>query len=102
MLAGVATRRHRAVNEPVGIDVEAESKSTSKSSVSRRFVAKTKRALEELMARDLSGLDVAALMIDGIHFAEHCCVVALAVTADGTKVPIGLWLGGRDPWRSSG
>lgn len=93
MLAGVATRRHRAVNEPVGSAVVAESKSTSKSSVSRRFVAKTKRALEELMARDLSDLDVVALMIDGVHFAEHCCVVALAVTSDGTKVPVGLWLG---------
>jgi len=73
--------------------VEAESKSTSKSSVSRRFVAKTKRALEELMARDLAGLEVAALMIDGVHFAEHCCVVALGICADGTKVPVGLWLG---------
>lgn len=93
MLAGVATRRHRTVNEPVGDQVEAGSKSTSKSSVSRRFVAKTKRALEELMARDLTGLDVAALMIDGVHFAEHCCVVALAITSDGTKVPVGLWLG---------
>ena len=93
MLAGVATRRHRAVNEPVGAAVEAGSKSTSKSSVSRRFVAKTKRALEQLMARDLTALPVAALMIDGVHFAEHCCVVALAVTCDGTKVPVGLWLG---------
>lgn len=93
MLAGLATRRHRAANEPVGAEVEAAAKSTSKSAVSRRFVARTKRALEELMARDLSELDVAALMVDGVHFAEHCCVVALAVTADGTKVPVGLWLG---------
>lgn len=93
MLAGLATRRHRAANEPVGADVEAAAKSTSKSAVSRRFVASTKRALGELMARDLSELDVAVLMVDGVHFAEHCCVVALAVTPDGTKVPVGLWLG---------
>ena len=93
MLAGLATRRHRAAGEPVGADVEATARSTSKSSVSRRFVAKTKRALEELMARDLSDLDVVALMLDGVNFAEHCCVVALAICADGTKVPVGLWLG---------
>jgi transposase-like protein len=93
MLAGLATRRHRAANEPVGEAVDGEARSTSKSSVSRRFVARTKKALAELMARDLSGLEVAALMIDGVHFAEHCCVVALAICADGTKVPVGLWLG---------
>ena len=93
MLAGLATRRHRAASEPVGEAVDAEARSSSKSSVSRRFVARTKKALAELMARDLSGFEVAALMIDGVHFAEHCCVVALAICADGTKVPVGLWLG---------
>lgn len=93
MLAGLATRRHRSANEPVGADVEAAARSTSKSSVSRRFVARTKRALEELMARDLTDLDVAALMVDGVNVTEHCCVVALAICADGTKVPVGLWLG---------
>ncbi len=36
---------------------------------------------------------MAALMVDGVNFAEHCCVVALAICADGTKVPVGLWLG---------
>ena len=93
MLAGVATRRHRAVAEPVGTAVEAEAASTSRSSVSRRFKAATASALEELMSRDLSELAVAAMMIDGVIFAEHCCVVALAICTDGTKVPVGLWLG---------
>lgn len=93
MLAGVATRRHRAVAEPVGSAVEAEAASTSRSSVSRRFKSATASALEELMSRDLSELAVAAMMIDGVTFAEHCCVVALAICTDGTKVPVGLWLG---------
>jgi putative transposase len=93
MLAGLATRRHRAANEPVGAAIEAEASSTSRSAVSRRFIAGTARALEELMSRDLAELDVVALMVDGVHFAEACCVVALAITADGTKVPVGLWLG---------
>ena len=64
--------------------------STSKSSVSRRFVARTEAALAELLGADLSGLDLVALMIDGVHFAESCCVVALGVAVDGTKVPLGL------------
>ncbi len=42
------------------------------------------------MAADLSGLDIVALMVDGVHFAGHCCVVALGIGIDGTKTPLGL------------
>lgn len=93
MLAGLATRRHQAAAEPVGAAVEDAARATSKSAVSRRFVKRTARELERLMARDLGELDVAVVMVDGICFADSCCVVALAITADGTKVPVGLWLG---------
>jgi transposase-like protein len=93
MLAGVATRRHVDVAEPVGDVLEARSKSTSKSAVSRRFVAATTKALGELMARNLGDLDVAVLMIDGLEVAGSCVVVCLVITTDGTKVPVGLWLG---------
>jgi transposase-like protein len=93
MLAGVATRRHGLVAEPIGTELEAVARSGSKSAVSRRFKAATEAKLAELVARDLSGLDVAAMMIDGVMFAECCIVVALAITSDGTKVPVGLWEG---------
>jgi transposase-like protein len=93
MLAGVATRRHVDVAEPLGAEVEAKAKATGRSSVSRRFKQATEAALAELMARDLSGLDVVVIMIDGLEIAGQCVVVALAITTDGTKVPIGLWLG---------
>lgn len=93
MLAGVATRRHAAVNEPVGGDLDADATSTSRSSVSRRLEAATQAGLDQSVSRDLSKLRLAALMLDGVHFAEACWVVALGVCADGTKVPIGLWLG---------
>ena len=45
------------------------------------------------MARDLAGEDITVLMLDGEHMAERCVVVALAITADGTKKPVGLWDG---------
>ena len=93
MLAGVATRRHADVAEPIGDELDARSKSASKSAVSRRFVAATTKAMGELMARDLSDLDVAVLMIDGLDVAGSCVVVALVITTDGTKVPVGLWMG---------
>src|SRR2546425_6044472 len=31
-----------------------------------------------------------ALMIDGVHFGEHTCVVALGIGIDGTKHPLAL------------
>lgn len=90
MLAGVSTRRYPVALEPVGTEVTAASKSTSKSAVSRKFVAMTEHALTDLLAADLSGLDLVALMIDGVHFADHLCVVALGIDIDGTKHPLAL------------
>jgi len=58
--------------------------------VSRRFVARTEQALAEMMAADLSSLDLVALMFDGVHFGEHCCVVGLGIGIDGTKHPLGV------------
>jgi transposase-like protein len=90
MLAKLSTRRYRAGLEPVGTAVEEASSSKSKSAVSRRFVAATERALGELMHADLSNLDLVAFMVDGVHFAGHCCIVALGIGIDGTKHPLGL------------
>ena len=90
MLAGVSTRRYPAALEPVGSGVEDEARSTSKSAVSRKFVAMTETALADLLAVDLKDLDLVALMIDGVYFAEHLCVVALGIDINGTKHPLGL------------
>ena len=90
MMAKLSTRRYSAGLEPVGSAVDEVARSTSKSAVSRRFVAATESALATLMAADLSGLDLVALMIDGVHFADHLCVVALGIGIDGTKHPLGV------------
>ena len=90
MMAKLSTRRYRAGLEPVGTEIEAGARATSRSAVSRRFVTMTERALGELMGADLAELDLVAIMIDGVHFAEHLCVVALGITIDGTKIPLGL------------
>jgi putative transposase len=90
MLAGLSTRHYPVGLEPVGEQVEATASSTSKSAVSRRFVRATETALAELLAADLSTVDLVAIMIDGVHFAEHCAVVALGIDTDGTKHPLAL------------
>src|SRR5918998_2249475 len=90
MLAGLSTRRYRVGLEPVGTRVELSATATSKSAVSRRFVTETETALAELLAADLSGLDLVALMVDGVRFGEHTCVVALGIDIEGTKHPLAL------------
>ena len=90
MLAKLSTRRYAVGLEPVGAGIEARSRGTTKSAVSRRFVAATEAALDELMSADLSGLDLVVVMIDGVHFAGHCCVIALGIDIEGNKVPLAL------------
>ena len=90
MLGGLSSRRYPLGLEPVGEHVERAASATSKSAVSRRFVAMTETALAELLAAPLGGLDLVALMIDGVHFGAHLCVVALGIGIDGTKHPLGL------------
>jgi transposase-like protein len=90
MLAKLSTRRYPAGLEPVGTGVASTASGTSKSSISRRFVARTEHALAGLLAQDLTGLDLVAVMVDGVRVAERTCVVALGITIDGTKIPLAL------------
>jgi putative transposase len=93
MLAGVSTRRFTRTREPVGEQVREAERSTSKSAVSREFVSRTGEHLVGLMARRLDDVRLAALMLDGIELKGRCCVVALGITTEGVKVPLGLWDG---------
>lgn len=93
LLAGVSTRSYRRAQEPVGSEVEQRARSTSKSAVSREFVRRARTALQELLSRRLDQLELVALMIDGIELAGFCHVVALGITIEGNKVPLGLWEG---------
>jgi hypothetical protein len=65
MLVGVSTRKYGRSLEPTGPGVTT--RGTSKSAVSRRFVAKTQAQMNDWLGRDLSQISLAALMIDGVH-----------------------------------
>jgi transposase-like protein len=93
MLAGVSTRRYRRTQEPVGSEVEQAARSTSRSSVSRSFVERTRRSLRELMSRRLDDVRLAAMMIDGLELQGRTNVVCLGITTEGVKIPLGLWEG---------
>jgi putative transposase len=90
MLAGLSSRRYGHGLEPAGQAVEQAAAATSKSAVSRRFVAATEIALSELMSRRLDDLDLVAFMADGVHFGEHTCVVALGIDIEGVKHPLAI------------
>jgi transposase-like protein len=93
MLAGVSTRKFAVVGEPVGEEVEQEASSTSKSTVSELFVERTRTALGELMARRLDDVRLAVMMLDGLEIADRTHVVALGISTEGVKIPLGLWEG---------
>jgi len=93
MLAGVSTRKFARVGEPVGSDVEQSSTSSSKSTVSELFVERTRTALGELMDRRLDDVRLAVMMLDGLEIADRTHVVALGITTEGVKIPLGLWEG---------
>ena len=91
MLVGVATRQYARSLEPGPADVV--SRGTSKSSVSRRFVATTTAQLRAWQSAPLDGLELVALILDGVHIGEHCLLVALGIAVDGQKHALGLWEG---------
>jgi putative transposase len=93
MLAGVSTRRFARVGEPVGGAVEESSSATAKSTISELFIERTRSALGELMSRRLDDVRLAVMMLDGLEIAERTHVVALGITTDGVKLPLGLWEG---------
>ena len=91
MVLGVSTRKYVRSIEPAPPGLA--SRGTSKSAVSRRFVAATREKLGEMMSCDLSQLALCAIMIDGIHVAEHLVLVALGIDAKGDKHTLGLYEG---------
>jgi len=87
MVIGVSTRKYARSLEPVD---NVKTRGTSKSAVSRRFVALTEKQLEQVMTADLTRADLAVLMIDGIHMGDHVVLVALGIDVDGTKHVLGV------------
>ena len=91
MLVGVATRQYGRSLEPLGPDVRT--RGTSKSAVSRRFVAQTQAQLDAWRATPLAELDLAVLLLDGVHVGTHGIVVALGIDVTGQKHALGVWEG---------
>ncbi len=85
MLKGIATRNYDACAETV-----PEAFGLSSSSVSRRYIKGTARKLAEFQERSLADYDLVALFLDGKSFADEEIIIALGVTLEGHKIPLGF------------
>jgi transposase-like protein len=91
IVLGVSTRGYERSLEPV--DESLDARGASKSNASRALIENTAEKLAAFVSRKLDGVDLVAMFIDGIEFAGHSVVIALGVTIDGTKTPLGIWAG---------
>ena len=91
MLIGVATRKYaRSVRLPDGDLAGQAKRATTRSSVSRRFVALSTAKLKEWLASDLSGLDLLVIQIDGLHVGDHVLMAAIGIDGAGDKHVLAL------------
>jgi hypothetical protein len=88
ILLGVSTRGYEASlgAGPAGL----RTKGAKKSRVSEVFVHETRRRMKDRLAERLDGLDLVAMLLDGVHVAEHAIVVGLGIARDGGKHILGL------------
>lgn len=85
LIAGVSTRRYQHV-----LPEMAETVGVSKSEVSRENIEAGERLLKDLTERDLSGLEILAVWIDGIQFGPYHVICAVGVDSGGHKHVLGL------------
>ena len=86
MVLNVSTRKYRrAVRLPEGDLPGVAGDGTSKSAVSRRFVALSRKKMRAWLAADLSELDLLVIQIDGLHVGDHVLVAAIGVDGKGDK-----------------
>jgi transposase-like protein len=91
ILLGVSTRNYEGSLEP--LPEELGGHGATKSSASRQLVAITRKKLEEEFTRSLGQVELTAIMIDGVVIARRSAVLALGITTDGSKVPLGVDVG---------
>jgi transposase-like protein len=85
ILQGLSCRSYERCAEAV-----PEAFGLSGSTVSKRFIRASVRELKRLCERRLEGYDFVALLMDGKTFGTDEMVIALGVTVDGRKIPLGF------------
>ena len=85
---GISSRKYaRSLDS---LPEEIEDRSTSKSSVSRRYVAMTTKQMTSWLTTPLGDHHFPIIMIDGIHMGDHLVLIALGIDFEGKKQVLGL------------
>jgi transposase-like protein len=85
LVTGVSTRKYAKVSPRMAGTVGVK-----KSSVSKRFIEASEKALKELHERKLAALDLLAIYLDGIVVDTHHVLAAVGVDSVGRKHLPGL------------
>ena len=85
---GISSRKYARSLGP--LSEEIDERATSKSSVSRRYVAMTTKQMTSWLTTPLGDRHFPIIMIDGIHMGDHLVLIALGIDAEGKKQVLGL------------
>ena len=85
LMRGVSTRNYREI-----LPEMAETVGVSKSTVSRKAIEDSEKALKELAERRFDDKDILIIYIDGIVFSGHHVIVAIGIDSEGHKHVLGL------------
>jgi len=85
VLYGISCRNYEVAAESIPGAI-----GLSSSTVSRRFIDASAKQLKALQERDLSGEDIVAIFLDGKTFAQDMMILALGITMEGKKHPLGF------------
>jgi len=85
ILHGLSCRSYEGCAEAV-----PEAFGLSGSTISKRYIRASARELKRLCERRLEGYDFVALLLDGKSFGTDEMVIALGVTLEGRKIPLGF------------
>jgi transposase-like protein len=87
ILAGASMRRYGSTLDQAPDDLEDFG--TTRSAVSRHFVACTKQKLKEFLSRPIGDLKLVVIMFDGVEAGGSSVVAALGIDIDGRKHVLG-------------
>lgn len=85
LVRGVSTRDYEGV-----LDLACDGFGVKKSSVSRQFISGSLAALKKLRERRFDDVRFAAILIDGVDFAEEMMIAAIGIDENGYKQVLGV------------
>jgi transposase-like protein len=85
---GISSRKNARSLDPLPDTMQE--RSSSKSSVSRRYIAMTTKQMSSWLTTPLGDRHFPIVMIDGIHLGDHLVLIALGIDFEGKKQVLGL------------